>query len=85
MGILSNCLRSLDLPPEQNSIAQASRESRVATIVASRSGRHQLHLWISDAEYTFLRKLARTEDEPIARLVRRLIRQMRFHSGKPTS
>jgi hypothetical protein len=39
--------------------------------------RHQLHLWIGHQEYAFLRTLARVDDEPMARIIRRLIRQLR--------
>ena len=39
--------------------------------------RHQLHLWIGHQEYAFLRTLARNDDESMAKIVRRLIRQLR--------
>ena len=39
--------------------------------------RHQLHFWVGHHEYAFLRKLARSDDEPMSRIVRRLIRQLR--------
>jgi hypothetical protein len=37
--------------------------------------RYQLHLWISEKEYMFLRALAEQEDEPMAMTVRRMIRR----------
>lgn len=40
--------------------------------------RHQLHLWIGEKDYRFLQKLAGSEDEPMSRIVRRLIRQLRI-------
>jgi hypothetical protein len=33
--------------------------------------RYQLHLWINEREYTFLKHLAESEDEPMSRIVRR--------------
>lgn len=41
---------------------------------------HQFHLWIGSDDYSFLEKLAKQEEEPIARIVRRLIRQFRRQS-----
>lgn len=47
-------------------------------IAASLPERYQLHLWISTAEHRFLERLSRANDEPVARIVRRAIRQMRL-------
>ena len=49
-------------------------------VVAKSQGvrRHQLHLWIGSQEYKFLRTQARTDDESMATIVRRLIRQLRI-------
>jgi hypothetical protein len=44
--------------------------------------RHQLHLWIGHQEYAFLRALARNDDESMAKIVRRLIRQLRAAAEK---
>jgi hypothetical protein len=41
---------------------------------------HQFHLWIGSDDYSFLEQLAKQEEEPIARIVRRLIRQFRRQS-----
>lgn len=38
--------------------------------------RYQLHLWISQKEYSTLKAIARKEDEPMTRIVRRLIRNL---------
>jgi hypothetical protein len=37
--------------------------------------KEQLHLWISELDYQLLKALAQQEDEPVTRIVRRLIRQ----------
>ena len=37
--------------------------------------REQLHIWIKDEEHRALREFARFNDEPVSRIVRRLIRQ----------
>jgi hypothetical protein len=42
------------------------------------SKRHQLHFWVGQKEYVFLKKLAAEESEPVARIVRRLIRELRI-------
>jgi len=42
--------------------------------------RYQLHLWISQKEYSILKALAREEDEPMTRIVRRLIRNLQLQS-----
>jgi hypothetical protein len=39
--------------------------------------RYQLHLWISEQEYVFLKTLSDEEDEPMATTIRRMIRQWR--------
>ena len=46
------------------------------------SRRHQLHLWIGKEEYEFLRTLAGAEDESVARIIRRLIRELRASRQK---
>lgn len=38
--------------------------------------RYQLHLWIGQRDYATLKAMAREEDEPMARIVRRLIRSL---------
>jgi hypothetical protein len=47
-----------------------------------KSKRHQLHLWIGEKDYAFLQRLAGTEDEPVAIIVRRMIRQFRTSAEK---
>lgn len=42
-----------------------------------RPRRYQLHLWISEREYTLLKSLAESQDEPMSRIVRRLFGQLR--------
>jgi hypothetical protein len=42
--------------------------------------RYQLHLWISQKEYSTLKALAQEEDEPMTRIVRRLIRKLQLQS-----
>ncbi len=39
--------------------------------------RHQLHLWINEREYTLLKSLAELQEEPMSRIVRRLISHWR--------
>jgi hypothetical protein len=39
--------------------------------------RHQLHLWINEREYTLLKSLAELQEEPMSRVVRRLISHWR--------
>lgn len=48
----------------------------------SRNGRstRQLHLWITERDFRFLQQLAGQEEEPVANIVRRLIRQLRKSS-----
>lgn len=43
--------------------------------VVSPRNRHQLHLWLGTKEYELLHKLSRETDEPMSRILRRLIRQ----------
>jgi len=49
---------------------------------SSKIKRRQLHCWISDEDYVFLRRIARNEDDSIARIVRRLIRRLRLSTDK---
>lgn len=42
--------------------------------------RYQLHLWISQKEYSILKALSQEEDEPMTRIVRRLIRRLQLQS-----
>src|SRR5690349_16505254 len=39
--------------------------------------RYQLHLWISEKEYTMLKEAAELHDEPMSRIVRRLFSQLK--------
>jgi hypothetical protein len=39
--------------------------------------RYQLHLWINEREYTLLKSLAESQDEPMSRIVRRLFGQLK--------
>lgn len=54
--------------------------SDTAQAKPTKLNRHQLHLWIGEKDYRFLQKLAGREDEPMSRIVRRLIRQLRIES-----
>ena len=47
--------------------------------------RYQLHLWISEKEYTMLRELAELHDEPMSRIVRRLFTQLKHLSDRKAS
>ena len=38
--------------------------------------RYQLHLWLGEKEYKLLQKLSKEEDEPMSRILRRMIRQL---------
>lgn len=40
--------------------------------------RYQLHLWISEKEYTMLKQAAELHDEPMSRIVRRLFSQLKY-------
>jgi hypothetical protein len=40
-------------------------------------GRRQLHVWVTEIDHAFLTKLARSRDESVGVLVRRLIRSAR--------
>lgn len=42
--------------------------------------RFQVHFWISERDYIFLRTFAQQEDEPMARVMRRLIRNLRSNA-----
>jgi len=37
--------------------------------------RYQLHLWLGKKEYLLLQEMSKKEDEPMSRILRRLIRQ----------
>lgn len=37
--------------------------------------RYQLHLWLGRKEYLLLQEMSKKEDEPMSRILRRLIRQ----------
>lgn len=39
---------------------------------------HQFHLWIASKDFVFLEQLAKEQEESIARILRRLIRQYRI-------
>src|SRR6185312_12965042 len=39
--------------------------------------RHQVHFWLTLNDYQFLQSLARQEEEPMSRIIRRLIRTLR--------
>jgi hypothetical protein len=39
--------------------------------------RYQLHLWINEREYTLLKNLAESQDEPMSRIVRRMFGQLK--------
>ena|SRR5437899_8505674 len=39
--------------------------------------RYQLHLWINEREYTLLKSLAESQEEPMSRIVRRLFSHLR--------
>lgn len=39
--------------------------------------RHQVHFWLALNDYQFLQSLARQEEEPMSRIIRRLIRTLR--------
>ena len=59
-----------------------SISSTVLTIPDARKGnwhrrRHQLHLWISEKEYTMLKELAELHEEPMSRIIRRLFTQLK--------
>jgi hypothetical protein len=52
-------------------------QSNADTAKTQDTRRHQLHLWIGKEEYAFLQRLAQTDDEPVATVVRRIIRNLR--------
>lgn len=39
--------------------------------------RHQVHFWLAASDYQFLQTLAKEEEEPMSRIIRRLIRHLR--------
>lgn len=43
--------------------------------------RYQLHLWLGEKEYRLLQELSREEDEPMSRILRRMIRQLVTNSA----
>lgn len=40
--------------------------------------RYQLHLWISEREYTLLKSIAESQEEPMSRVVRRLLVHLKY-------
>ena len=59
---------------------------KAETIIPSRPGastRRQLHFWLGEKDYSFLQSLAARQGEPMAGIVRRLIRQLRSKLDKP--
>jgi hypothetical protein len=54
-----------------------SRAKNGASLL-EKGNRRQLHVWISVRDYTFLKTLAKEEEEPVTRIIRRLIREMRM-------
>lgn len=38
---------------------------------------HQFHLWVGFRDFAFLEKMAKEQEESVARIIRRLIRQYR--------
>lgn len=68
----------INLPPSNLD----SNESSVDSDLGGHPERYQLHFWISAREYRFLRILARANDEPIARIMRRMIQQRRLQQER---
>jgi hypothetical protein len=44
-------------------------------IKKTNKNRYQLHLWLGKKEYLLLQEISKEEDEPMSRILRRLIRQ----------
>jgi hypothetical protein len=40
--------------------------------------RYQLHLWINEREYTLLKSLSESQEEPMSRIVRRLFGHLKY-------
>lgn len=43
---------------------------------------HQFHLWVGTRDFKFLEQLAKDQEESIAHIVRRLIRQLRVEAER---
>lgn len=43
---------------------------------------HQFHLWVGARDFKFLQQLAEEQEESIAHIVRRLIRQLRLEAER---
>jgi hypothetical protein len=43
---------------------------------------HQFHLWVGSRDFKFLEQLAREQEESIAHIIRRLIRQLRMDAER---
>ena len=41
---------------------------------------HQFHLWIGSKDFAFLEQVAEEQEESVARIIRRLIRQYRLQT-----
>lgn len=54
--------------------------SSVSSATANACRRFQVHFWINERDYIFLRTFAQQEDEPMARVMRRLIRNLRSNA-----
>jgi hypothetical protein len=68
-----------------SSPAKAANTNGAPEFVEGSRGRNgrstrQLHLWITERDFRFLQQLAGEEEEPVAKIVRRLIRQLRKSS-----
>ncbi|HLJ91287.1 MAG TPA: hypothetical protein VKZ53_31100 [Candidatus Angelobacter sp.] len=55
-------------------VPEASTDSKTENAAGARK-RYQLHFWVGEKEYDILRRLADSQDEPMARVLRRLIRR----------
>jgi len=53
------------------------KDSRRSTAALPQPARHQLHFWVSEDDYVFLRSIARDHEGPISQVLRRLIREAR--------
>ena len=64
---------SMTVVPEshENDSNLSTRKTR------SQRRRYQLHLWISEREYSLLKSLAESQDEPMSRIVRRMFGQLK--------
>jgi hypothetical protein len=64
------------------------KHSRRSTEALPQPARHQLHFWISEDDYVFLRSSASADEGTISQVVRRLIREARrkdTREGAPPS